>query len=116
MIVHKTSPTSASCPPWCVQTHDSDEPDQGQVHIGEPLHLSDGVTARLCMSVDARGQVEDGPYVLVGEEEYTLEEVSALGAALITMAAGAARAASAASREKSANPGPAGGVPPTLPG
>jgi hypothetical protein len=56
------------------------------VHTGEPLELADGILARLCLSVDPRTRVEDGPYVLVGWTEYTLDEAAGLGAALIAMA------------------------------
>ena len=45
-----------------------------------------GPLARLCLSVDPRTGVEDGPYVLIGWTEYTLDEAAGLGGALIAMA------------------------------
>jgi hypothetical protein len=89
-MVQESRAILPSCPSWCVELHATVEADDVRVHIGEPVHLSDGVAARLCMSVDALGEVEDGPFVLVGEEEYTLEEAIALGGALIAMAEHAA--------------------------
>lgn len=56
------------------------------VHTGEPIELADGLLARLCLSVDPQTGAEDGPYVLVGWTEYTLDEAAALGAALVAMA------------------------------
>jgi hypothetical protein len=50
------------------------------------VKLADGLLARLCMSVDPRTGAQDGPYVLVGWSEYTLDEAAALGSALIAMA------------------------------
>jgi hypothetical protein len=54
--------------------------------MGEPVALADGVPARLCLSVDPQTGAKDGPYVVVGWTEYTLDEAAALGAALIAMA------------------------------
>lgn len=86
MILDPRGPAGGSCPPWCVQPHRTGDGDDARLHLGEPVYLSSGITARLCMSVDAAGHVEDGPFVLVGEEEYTLEEAIELGGALIAMA------------------------------
>jgi hypothetical protein len=75
-----------TCPPWCVADHGANHGEDDQVHTGEPVELADGVLARLCLSVDPRTGAQDGPYVLVGWSEYTLDEAEALGTALVTMA------------------------------
>lgn len=86
MKTQQSSGAPGTCPPWCVQSHGHAEGDDTRVHVGEPVYLSSGISARLCMSVDPVGHVEDGPFVLVGEEEYTLKEALSLGDALIAMA------------------------------
>ena len=74
------------CPPWCTAEHGRHPGEDDQVHTGEPVELADGVLARLCLSVDPRTGAQDGPYVLIGWSEYTLDEAAALGSALIAMA------------------------------
>jgi hypothetical protein len=80
------STAAQTCPPWCVADHGTNRGEDDQVHTGEPVELADGVLARLCLSVDPRTGAQDGPYVLVGWSEYTLDEATALGSALIAMA------------------------------
>jgi hypothetical protein len=60
--------------------------EEDWLHVGEPVALADGVLARLCLSVDPDTGAKDGPYVVVGSSEYTLDEAAALGAALVDMA------------------------------
>lgn len=80
------STPGATCPHWCVADHGRHAGEDDRVHTGEPVELADGVLARLCLSVDPRTGARDGPYVLVGWTEYTLDEAAALGAALVAMA------------------------------
>lgn len=69
-----------SCPSWCVLRHGV--PAAGPVvHIGGALLVRHTVL-RLCTTIDTGAGTEDGPYVLVGEAEYTLHEAEALLAAL----------------------------------
>lgn len=83
---HQRPGTADDCPAWCVEEHGPQDAHDVRLHIGEPVYLSGGVTARLCMSVTPDGRVVDGPFVLVGDEEYTLDEAATLGTALLAMA------------------------------
>lgn len=76
----------ASCPPWCATGHGIHLGEDDWVHLSEPLPLTDGVSAQLCMSIDPVSGAEDGPYVVIGSSEYTLAEAQALAASLMTMA------------------------------
>ncbi len=60
--------------------------EEDWVHTGEPLPIADGVLARTCMSVDPDTGTMDGPYVIVGWRQYSLDEAEALGASLIALA------------------------------
>lgn len=75
-----------ACPPWCTAQHGVRLGEDDWIHIGEPIELADGVLALLCLSIDPLTDTEDGPYVLIGWSEYTLDEAAALGAALMAMA------------------------------
>jgi hypothetical protein len=75
-----------TCPEWCVIQHGVHRGEDDWLHLGEPVALADGLLARLCLSVDPQTGADDGPYVLVGWSEYTLDEAAALGAALVAMA------------------------------
>jgi hypothetical protein len=76
----------ATCPPWCATGHGVHLGEEDWVHLSEPLPLTDGVSAQLCMSIDPLTSAEDGPYVVVGGTEYTLPEAHALAASLMTLA------------------------------
>ncbi len=77
----------ATCPPWCATGHGVHSGEEDWVHLGEPVPLTAGVSAQLCMTIDPLATIEDGPYVVVGSSEYTLPEAEALGAKLMAMAA-----------------------------
>ena len=79
------------CPEWCVTAHDPSRGEEDWVHLSEPLVLTDGVMARLCMSVDPATGEQDGPYVLVGDEQLTPEQAERLGIELSALAAQASR-------------------------
>ena len=85
--VQDVQPASACpCPDWCTSQHGVQYGEEDWVHIGAPLLLADGVSARLCMSCDPTTQLQDGPFVLIGERECTLEEAAALGVSLVELA------------------------------
>lgn len=79
-------PHSGACPPWCVTAHDPVRGEEDWVHLSEPLVLAGDVAARLCMSIDPETGDRDGPYVLVGDEQLTVEEAGHLGTELVAMA------------------------------
>lgn len=66
-----------SCPEWCVQRHGIRQGEDDQVHVSGVL-LVRGTSVRLCATIDPTTQAADGPYVLIGSEEYTLHEADAL--------------------------------------
>jgi hypothetical protein len=80
------TPLVGSCPEWCVVAHDRGTGEDDAVHVGAPLAISDEVLARACMSVDPSSGVCDGPYVIVGWTELSLDEAETLGASLIALA------------------------------
>ena len=77
----------AACPAWCAIGHGVHLGEEDWVHLGEPVPLTDGVSAQLCMTIDPSATIEDGPYVVIGTSEYSLLEAQALGASLMAMAA-----------------------------
>ena len=80
----------AACPAWCATGHGVHSGEEDWVHLGEPLLLTDDVSARLCMTIDPSATIEDGPYVIIGTSEYSLHDAQALGASLMAMAAAGA--------------------------
>ncbi|QNN53139.1 DUF6907 domain-containing protein [Nocardioides mesophilus] len=73
-----------SCPTWCVLRH-------GQAGEDDTVHVSGALLVRrtvlrLCTTIDPGTRAQDGPYVLVGDEEYTLHEAEVLIAALTQLA------------------------------
>ncbi|MET4637107.1 hypothetical protein ABIE24_000318 [Mycetocola sp. 2940] len=76
----------SECPCWCVTRHDAARGEDDWVHEGAPLDVEDGVVARLCMSVDPISGAADGPYVVVGSRELTVDEAEALGVSFIGLA------------------------------
>ena len=76
-----------ACPAWCATGHGVHLGEEDWLHLGEPVPLTDGVSAQLCMTMDHSATIEDGPYVVIGTREYSLLEAQALGASLMAMAA-----------------------------
>ena len=74
-------PGSGSCPPWCVLRHGAHADESDGPHIGGAL-LVRRTVLRLCTSIDRVAGTQDGPYILVGDEEFTLHEAEALLGAL----------------------------------
>lgn len=75
------------CPCWCVTRHNPARGEDDWVHEGAPLQVEDDVAARLCVSVNPSNGDIDGPYVLVGARELTVEQAEALGVSFIGLAA-----------------------------
>lgn len=65
------------CPSWCVQQHGIRQGEDDTIHVSVEL-LVRGVSLRLCTTIDPVTEQTDGPYVLLGGEEYTLHEADAL--------------------------------------
>jgi hypothetical protein len=66
-----------SCPTWCVQRHGIRQGEDDAIHVSVEL-LVRSTSLRLCTTIDSTTQEADGPYVLIGGEEYTLHEADAL--------------------------------------
>ncbi len=75
-----------TCPDWCVARHGDYGGEEDWLHISEPLVLTDGALAKLATSIDPATGTQDGPFVLIGSTEYSLEQAERIGAALVAMA------------------------------
>lgn len=76
----------ASCPSWCANGHGVHRGEEDWLHLSEPLPIAEGVSARLCLSIDPLTRDRDGPYLVIGSQEYTMPQAQALGASLLAMA------------------------------
>ncbi len=74
-----------ACPHWCVTRHGYLQDEEDWVHMSAPLAVTGQESARLCVTVHPDGTQED-PVLLIGAEEYTVEEAAALGAAILDLA------------------------------
>ena len=81
------------CPPWCTADHGVQAGEEDWLHVSAPVFLTDGVAARLCLSIDPATGAQDGPFVLIGTTEYTLQEATAVGIAIIGIVQAGTRAA-----------------------
>lgn len=70
-----------SCPSWCTVRHRADRGEEDLVHVSGALVVR-RTLLRLAMTVDPDTGQPDGPYVLVGSDEYSLHEADVLIAAL----------------------------------
>lgn len=78
----KTRPARpATCPEWCARVHGVQPGEDDQVHVSGQLMVR-RTLLRLCTTIDPATGAQDGPYVLVGADEYTLHEADVLIAAL----------------------------------
>jgi len=75
-----------SCPPWCSAAHGEFAGEEDWIHESEPVALADGLLAGLRMSIDPFTGLEDGPYIVIGSQEYTVEVAGALGQSLSALA------------------------------
>ena len=79
------------CPHWCVTRHGVHLGEENWIHASEPLPVADGVRSQIVMSLDPDTGTADGPYIVVGEQEYPLTEARLLGSAFIAAADAAAQ-------------------------
>jgi uncharacterized protein DUF6907 len=78
----RTAPTS--CPPWCARIHGEVRGEDDAVHVSEQA-VAGNRLLRLCATIDPVTGEQDGPYVLVGHQELTLDEAEDLLAALTAL-------------------------------
>lgn len=76
-----------ACPRWCAAPHGAFAGEEDWIHESEPIVLTEGVSARLRMSVDPATGAEDGPYLFIGSSEYSLQGAAALATSLGALAA-----------------------------
>ena len=74
----------ATCPSWCEMGHGVNLGEEDLVHVSGQLCVRNTLI-RLCSSVDPETGEQDGPYVLLGPNEYTLDEVDDLVTALTSL-------------------------------
>jgi hypothetical protein len=74
----------ASCPPWCARTHGEVRGEDDTVHVSEHA-VAGNRLLRLCTTIDPVTGEQDGPYILVGHQELTLDEAEDLLAALTAL-------------------------------
>lgn len=96
--------TTVTCPAWCGRSHGEVTGEDDLVHLSEGRFVR-GTFVRLCATVDPVTGVQDGPYVLVGESEYTVTQAGELVGAL-TEALAAARAVTLRAGAGTRSPGP----------
>ena len=80
-----------TCPPWCELGHGTHTGEDDHVHIGGQLCVRNTLM-RLCSTIDPATGEQDGPYLLMGTQEFTIDEVGELITALTALAAQAAQA------------------------
>lgn len=66
-----------TCPSWCVLDHGHLPGEDDTVHVSGALMVRRTVL-RLCLTDDPGTGEREGPYVLLGAEEYSLHEADAL--------------------------------------
>lgn len=74
----------ATCPPWCSLSHGIHGGEEGAVHISHQLCVRDTLM-RLCSSNNPATGEQDGPYLLMGLAEYSMDEVDTLIDSLQTL-------------------------------
>ena len=88
-----TRRTSLSCPSWCARTHGELLGEDDAVHVSD-YAAAGNMLLRLCASTDGATGEEDGPYLLLGTHELTLDHAQDLVQALTAFIAQASGAAS----------------------
>jgi hypothetical protein len=73
--------TGVSCPAWCARRHGEHVGEDDGVHVSGALQVRRTIL-RLVATVDQESGVQEGPFILVGPDEYTLHEADVLIAAL----------------------------------
>lgn len=85
---YRPSLAAPTCPPWCTSPHNT-LGEENWLHVGEPLLLTDGVRAQLCTSIDPLTGTQDGPYVIIGDTNYTPAQAQLIAARLVALSTGA---------------------------
>ena len=75
-----------TCPGWCAISHGVHMGEEDWLHRSNPISLDDGTFANLCMSINPATGAQDGPFIVIGATEYSLEQAEHIGAALMAMA------------------------------
>lgn len=83
-------PRPSGCPRWCAAEHGLTAGEEDLLHLSNPVEVAGGLRAQMCLSVDAASGVADGPWVMIGGSEYTLEQAEELGVSLVAIARSAA--------------------------
>jgi hypothetical protein len=65
------------CPSWCVLRHGRYQGEEDLVHVSEARFVRNTMV-RICMTMDHETGRRDGPFVLLGTDEYSLDEAAAL--------------------------------------
>lgn len=93
----------ATCPAWCAIRHDRPS-GVDDVHVSGAL-LVRRTVLRLFTTIDPDTAAQDGPYVAVGSEKYSLHEAEALIGALTQLVdEGTGVSCPGAGRTRSAGP------------
>jgi hypothetical protein len=90
MSLEHDAATPAECPRWCVVAHGSVLGEDDWLHLSPPLNGRHDGVAQLCMSIDPHTGQVDGPYVLVGANEFSAQAAERLGVALLKLVGAAA--------------------------
>lgn len=65
------------CPSWCALRHGRYKGEEDLVHVSKARFVRNTMV-RICMTMGHETGKRDGPVVLLGTDEYSLEEVVAL--------------------------------------
>ena len=76
-----------TCPPWCTAVHGTYTDDLDALHSADEVPLASSLTAQLCCSVDPLTGEVDGPFIVVGREEWSPQRTAEVGLALLRLAA-----------------------------
>ena len=74
------------CPDWCTVRHGRHAGEDDLVHISKQVFVGNTLV-RLCSTIDPESGAQDGPYLLVGNEELRLDEARNLIQVLIDLVA-----------------------------
>jgi hypothetical protein len=64
---------AAGCPVWCSIRHGDQGGEEDLVHLSEQAFVRNTLV-RMCTTIDPDTKLQDGPYILVGSDEFTLGE------------------------------------------
>lgn len=102
VVSWRRSRPPVGCPEWCTRPHPDGESER--VHASGALRVRRTIL-RLVVAADEKARFHDGPFVLVGDQEYTLHEAEVLIGALTQLVA-QGRPATAPAVPRMRPPGP----------